>query len=106
MDPDQINHFGGMAAGFIAFIGIIILVFVVFYIFLFWRICTKAGLAGALSLLILIPGIGHLILLCILAFSDWKVVPIPQNPYYAPPPNYPPPPPVPPMVGSSGGTGG
>jgi hypothetical protein len=43
MDPDQINHFGGMAAGFIAFLGIIILVFVVFYIFLFWRICTKAG---------------------------------------------------------------
>jgi hypothetical protein len=94
MDPDQINHFGGVAAGVLAFIGIVILAFIVFYIFLFWRICTKAGLAGALSLLILIPGIGFLILLCILAFSEWKVVPVPDSPYYPPPPSYPPPPQV------------
>jgi hypothetical protein len=99
MDPDQINHLGGMATGLIAFIGIIVLFFIALYIFLYWRICTKAGLEGALALLLLIPGIGRLILLCILAFSDWKVVPVPQNPYYAPPTSYP-------MVGSSGGTGG
>ncbi len=93
MDPDQINHLGGMAAGLIAFIAIIVLVFVAFYIFLWWRICNKAGLPGALGFLILLPGIGELVLLCILAFSDWKVVPVPESPYYAPPPNYPPPPP-------------
>ncbi|WP_417317091.1 hypothetical protein [Emcibacter sp.] len=36
-----------------------------------WKICGKAGFSPALSLLILIPGLGYLILLIILAHSDW-----------------------------------
>jgi hypothetical protein len=43
----------------------------IFFIFLFWRICEKAGYSGAMSLLALIPGVGIIILLCILAFSQW-----------------------------------
>jgi hypothetical protein len=72
------------------------LAFAAFFVFLFWRIFTKAGLAGPLALLVLIPGIGHLVILCILAFADWKVVPIAEtaSPYL--PPVYPPPPPPPP----------
>ncbi len=67
--------------------------FLAFFIFLFWRIFTKAGMSGWLSLIVLFPGFGHLIVLCILAFADWKVVPAPTaSPYY--PPSYPPPPPV------------
>lgn len=44
-----------------------------FFIFLFWRIFTKTGQNGAMSLLGLIPGVGWLILLCILAFGTWPI---------------------------------
>lgn len=71
----------------------------IFIVFLFWRICEKAGHSGALSLITLIPGIGMLILLCILAFGTWPnqssgvgyvqpgYVPTAQ-PGYAPQPGY------------------
>jgi uncharacterized membrane protein YhaH (DUF805 family) len=101
MDPDQAQHLGGAIAGFMGVILVLGLLFVVFFIFLFWRILKKAGMEGALSLLILIPGIGQIIVLCILAFSEWKVVPAPTYPGLQPypptpppPPSYPPPPPT------------
>jgi uncharacterized membrane protein YhaH (DUF805 family) len=92
MDPNQQQHIAGLIAGMGLFIGLIILVFYVFFIFLYWRIFIKAGLAGPLALLVLIPGIGSLVVLCILAFAQWNVVPV-QPQYGALPPNYPPPPP-------------
>jgi hypothetical protein len=36
-----------------------------------WRICTRAGFSGALSLLHLVPVVGTLVVMAILAFSDW-----------------------------------
>ena len=36
-----------------------------------WRICTRAGFSGALSLFHLVPLIGSLIVMAILAFSEW-----------------------------------
>jgi hypothetical protein len=36
-----------------------------------WRIFTRAGFSGALSLLHLVPVVGSLIVMAILAFSDW-----------------------------------
>ena len=36
-----------------------------------WRICTRAGFSGALSLFHLVPLIGPFIVMAILAFSDW-----------------------------------
>ena len=36
-----------------------------------WRICTRAGFSGALSLFHLVPLIGSFIVMAILAFSDW-----------------------------------
>jgi uncharacterized membrane protein YhaH (DUF805 family) len=96
MDPQQTNQFAGMIAGMMGMFLLVGLVFTAFFIFLFWRILTKAGLSGPLALLILIPGIGYIIVLCILAFSDWQVVPAPPQYGYAPPPSsYPPPPPPP-----------
>ena len=63
-----------------------------FILFLFWRIFAKAGYPGAMAFLLLIPGVGGLVVLCILAFGQWKVVPassvIAVQPNY--PPNYPP----------------
>jgi hypothetical protein len=90
MDPDQAQHLGAAMAGFMGVFLLFGLAIVAFGIFLFWRIFAKAGLAGPLSLLVLVPGVGWIIVLCILAFSDWKVTPIAAAPYY--PPVYPPPP--------------
>ena len=36
-----------------------------------WRICTRAGFSGALSLLHLVPLVGSFVVMAILAFSDW-----------------------------------
>ena len=36
-----------------------------------WRICTRAGFSGALSLFHLVPLIGSFIVMGVLAFSDW-----------------------------------
>jgi len=56
----------------------------------YWQIFKKAGFAPALSFLMIFPFI-NLIMLYVLGFSQWKVVPAPQATYY-PPPAYPPPP--------------
>jgi uncharacterized membrane protein YhaH (DUF805 family) len=99
MDPDQqhaANVLAGLSFGFILFGLLIILAFVAFWIFLYWRIFAKAGMSGALSLLILLPFLGYPIVLCILAFGEWKVIPAPVQYgqlYPPPPPGYPPPPP-------------
>ncbi len=93
MDPQQqqaFNHLAGMGAGIFAFFMLFALACVVFGIFLFWRIFTKAGLAGPLALLVLVPGIGWIIVLCILAFAQWRVVPAPYSYNAMTPPQYPP----------------
>lgn len=36
-----------------------------------WRICTRAGFSGALSLFYLVPVIGSFIVMGMLAFSTW-----------------------------------
>ncbi len=46
------------------------LFFLVLVLLPFWRICTKAGYSGWLSLLLLIP-LANLIFLYFLGFSDW-----------------------------------
>ena len=42
------------------------------YVIPYWMIFKKAGFAPALSLLMVIPGV-KLIVLYVIAFSDWKV---------------------------------
>lgn len=89
-DPEQSRQAFAAIAGMMGVFAIIGFAFVAFGIFLFWRIFTKAGLSAPLSLLVLVPGVGWIIVLCILAFGDWKVAPIAAAPYYPAP--YPPPP--------------
>jgi uncharacterized membrane protein YhaH (DUF805 family) len=91
MDPQQQQQFAGAIAGMMGVFALVGFAIIAFGIFLFWRIFTKAGLSGPLSLLILIPAVGWIIVVCILAFSEWRVTPIAAAPYY--PPIYPPPPP-------------
>lgn len=43
-------------------------------LFLFWRIFSKAGFPGALSLLLLMPGFGLLVASIILATAEWPAL--------------------------------
>jgi len=63
-----------------------------------WFICKKSGFSPWLSLLCIVPSLGTLVLLYILAFAQWSVVPAPPQMGYIPPPPYPAQPPLPPRV--------
>lgn len=39
----------------------------------FWKICTKAGFSGALSLLILVP-VANIVFLFYIAFAEWPAL--------------------------------
>jgi branched-subunit amino acid transport protein AzlD len=60
-----------------AIIPIIILVCLLIILIPFWFILKKAGFSPWLTLINIVP-LGTMILLYVLAFSDWKVVPAPQ----------------------------
>lgn len=84
-DPQQIAK---MMVAILPLVGLFILIALAIVIVPFWFICKKAGLSPWLSLLNLVP-LGNLILIYILAFSDWKVMPAPnvaQTGYPFPPP--------------------
>ena len=61
-----------------------------------WFILKKAGFSPWLALLCLLPSLGTLVLLYVLAFAEWKVVPAPHVAWQPPAPY--PPPPVAPQV--------
>jgi len=82
---DDIQH---MVVAMMAILPLIILVGLAIIIVPFWFICKKAGFSPWLSLLNIVP-FGNLILVYVLAFAQWKVMPIPPMVY---PPPYPPPP--------------
>jgi hypothetical protein len=92
MDTQQATNYGALLAGMSGIILIIVFACLAFVIFLFWRIFSKAGYPGAMAFLILITADGGLIELSVLAFGQWKVVPL-SSVVVAPPsypPNYPP----------------
>jgi hypothetical protein len=91
-DPAAIQH---MAMAMILILPFIILVALAIIIVPFWFICKKAGFSPWLTFLNIIP-LGNLILIYVLAFSDWKVMPAPQA-YWQPQPPYPLQPPLPPQ---------
>lgn len=58
---------------FFATFGIVMLIVCVFMIVCYWKIFSKAGYSGALSLLMLVP-IVNLILFVWFAFAQWPVL--------------------------------
>jgi hypothetical protein len=92
MNPDQ--NATGILAAVVGVYLIFIVVFLAIIIIPFWFILKKAGFSAWLSLINLVP-FGTLILLYVLAFAEWKVIPAPQIGYQLPP--YPPQPPFPPQ---------
>jgi len=91
-NPAAIQH---MVMAVLAILPFIILAVLAIVVIPFWFICKKAGFSPWLSLLNFIP-LGNLILLYVLAFSDWKVIPAPQA-LWQPPTPYPPQPTLPPQ---------
>lgn len=86
VDQAQVQH---MMAAMVPVIGFFVLVVYVLIIIPFWFAFKKAGLSPWLSLLTLIPGIGFLLTLYILAFARWRVVPMaPEYPAYPAPGGY------------------
>ena len=60
---------GGMIIGY----GIVLVAILAFTVWIYWRIFVKAGYNGALSLLNLVPGVGPLVVMVILAFGRWPI---------------------------------
>jgi hypothetical protein len=91
---------GAAAAGFASLFASIACVGValtVFFVWLFWRLFARTGQNGALGLLCLIPSIGPLICIMMLAFSRWPIEDALASHGYdatALPPIVPPPPPA------------
>jgi hypothetical protein len=85
VDQTQIQH---MVVAMMAIMPIFILIILALVILPFWFICKKAGFSPWLSLLNIVP-LGGIVLVYVLAFAQWKVVPAPQ-PSWQPQPPYPP----------------
>lgn len=60
-------------AAYFAIVAVIVIASIIFNIVVYWRICSKAGYSGAMSLLMFVP-FGFLIMLCILAFGNWPAL--------------------------------
>jgi uncharacterized BrkB/YihY/UPF0761 family membrane protein len=85
-DPELVKHWLTIL---FAVIPILILIGIAIVMVPFWFILKKAGLTPWLSLVCLIPSLGTLVLLYVLAFSEWRVAPALPTPW-TPQPPYPP----------------
>jgi uncharacterized membrane protein YhaH (DUF805 family) len=63
----------GLIGGVVIVYFVVLIVMIAAFIWIYWRIFQKAGFNGALSLLNLVPGIGQLICILILAFGRWPI---------------------------------
>jgi protein-S-isoprenylcysteine O-methyltransferase Ste14 len=93
-NPEAVRH---LVMTMLAIIPAIIVAAIALLMVPCWFILKKAGLTPWLSMLCIIPSLGTLVLLYILAFTDWNVVPAPQPVWPPRPPYTPPPPPFPPQ---------
>lgn len=91
-DQQQIN---GIIAAVVGFYMVFFVIIMAAIIAPFWFILKKAGFSPWLSFINIVP-FGTLILLYVLAFAEWKVIPAPQLAW--PPSAYPPQPPLPPQA--------
>ncbi len=71
-------------------IGLFVLIYIALTVLPLWFAFKKAGLSPALALIALIPNLGLIVCLFILAFAKWKVIPAPEyGTGYPPQPGYP-----------------
>jgi ABC-type transport system involved in cytochrome c biogenesis permease subunit len=91
-DPQQMH---GIIAAVIGVYFVFLVIILAAIIFPFWFILKKAGFSPWLSLVNILP-LGTFVLLYILAFAEWKVIPAPLAAWQ--PPTFPPQPPYPPQA--------
>jgi hypothetical protein len=84
MDQNQLHALQAM----MVFLPLIIIIGSLIVVIPYWMIFKKAGFPAFLGILMVVPLV-NLVLLYVLAFSQWKVVPASPNVYQVP--NYPPP---------------
>jgi uncharacterized membrane protein YhaH (DUF805 family) len=72
MSESQTDQLTTILATSSVIFGIIGLAMVVFSILIYWKIFSKAGYSGAMSLLMLVP-IANIVVICILAFGEWPI---------------------------------
>ncbi len=73
MDPHLLHMFSGL----FVLVPVFLLVMMVIYLVPFWMIWKKAGFSPWLSILMVVPLVGF-VMLYVLAFVDWKVPPVSQ----------------------------
>jgi heme/copper-type cytochrome/quinol oxidase subunit 2 len=73
MSESQSQQLGGVIAASSIVIMLIALAAMVFGIIIYWKIFSKAGYSGAMSLLMLVP-IANIIVICMLAFGNWPIL--------------------------------
>jgi hypothetical protein len=83
----------GIIAAVIGFYLVFFVIIMAAIILPFWLILKKAGFSPWLSLLNIVP-MGTIILLYVLAFAEWKVIPAPLMAWQPPYPTQPPLPPA------------
>lgn len=83
MDQNQLHALQAM----MVFLPLLILIGSIVFIIPYWMIFKKAGFPPFLGILMVVPLV-NLVLLYVLAFSQWKVAPVNQNVYQMT--NYPP----------------
>ncbi len=84
IDPQAMHA----AMAMLAFMPIIFLIVMAIVIIPYWMIWKKAGFSPWLSLLMFVPLV-NLVMLYVLAFAEWKVVPVGQAPSPSGYPQYP-----------------
>jgi len=102
------RQFAGASVGVLACFTLIVLLFMILWVVIYWKLFSKAGYSGWLSLLMFVPVVNFGMIL-FLAFSDWPVLQVlralqgPGAPRtYQPPVPQPFGPPAPPMRGDAG----
>ncbi|HUB17506.1 MAG TPA: hypothetical protein VL990_02655 [Acidobacteriaceae bacterium] len=78
------QHTLGMMMGMMSVFGVFILIGSIIYMIPFWFIFKKAGFSPWLCLLLILPLV-NIVTLYVIAFTEWKVIPVPQPPVYTPP---------------------
>lgn len=74
IDPHTMHMITAMMAIF----PFLILIFIALVLIPYWMIWKKAGFSPWLSLLMIVPLV-NFIMLYVLAFSEWRVVPVSQS---------------------------
>lgn len=81
----------GALGAYFACIAFFVVLIAVLYLWLFYRIFKRAGYSGWMTLLNLIPYVGSIIVIFILAFGDWPALKKVAAPSYPPSSGYAPP---------------